>query len=512
METVNSETLNKFSNEPTREDNSRLRSAITVNCLLKVFDYLDVGDLLSLYRMDPYFKDLILNRTLKTNIIKFPLLYFYNIVGELDVGDVDEYFMRIFKAFGKSMQKCELRTCDLGYNTQFTDGFTLLLKIIVQYCKPAVLTDILLEIANGSRTMKVTPTDQHILDLSIPFFSNLRKLQLNATCFRSDEIEKTTYRIFLTNISLSATNLKILTVKGVDITGGWLQNMKNLRELRILYPNSISYDDLVSCLKVNPELKVLKIRHIQKYELPTFGDDISQLCPRLENFADHIRKNTYSSLSSFDLAAIANRYNFLSKLSHLIRVELTSYTSCGCDLYSSMKILANSNVIQLRIWFPADNLSDQIVLDEKVIADIIKRPLPNFYNIQEVKVSPDPMSSTVSTFQFIFHLLKFLKNLKKFKVICYHKVKDIHKVLENAPNIQILDLYRYYNMEPNIVINGIVKVLRKNQQLGILQSPLHLVLDINLKNFFREFFEDDTKDIIRISYDGKLWPIFGKFW
>lgn len=137
------------------------------------------------------------------------------------------------------------------------------------------------------------------------------------------EFNRPLFIAHLTNISLSATNLKIITTIWIDITGGWLENMKNLSKLRIILPRNFSFDDFTSFLRVNPKLKVFQIDHININNMKSICDAIVQWCPDLENFSEIAHRDTENY--RFAPAEIVNRYDFLSKLSHLKRVELATY-------------------------------------------------------------------------------------------------------------------------------------------------------------------------------------------
>lgn len=183
-------------------------------------------------------------------------------------------------------------------------------------------------------------------------------------------------------------------------------------------------------------LEVFNIREFD-HDILIIGDVISESCPNLEHFSERNRFGSYGSqLSQFDLINNHHRYNFLSKLSHLNRVTLTSYTRCSSDLYYALESLAKSQIIELKILV----CTRSIFLDKSMTSDITKRSLPDFNTIETVIIASNVyFGGDDGGFELIFHLARYLKNIKtiKFKT---PSITNVHKVLELAPSIQTLNL------------------------------------------------------------------------
>lgn len=66
---------NQSLNEPSCvEETCRLRSGLNVNCLLEVFSYLETCDLFHLCKVDKFFKELIIERTIKNTMLDLHIL------------------------------------------------------------------------------------------------------------------------------------------------------------------------------------------------------------------------------------------------------------------------------------------------------------------------------------------------------------------------------------------------------------------------------------------------------
>lgn len=493
METSNNESNIASSETASSEEVCVLRRKLNVNCLLEVFEYLEPSDLIKLCKMDTFFKELITRWTLKKKMIYLPFVWMH-------FPNQDHTWMRerllenieIFEVFGKSLQKLNAEYGSLQF----------LLKSIVQCCEPAKLTDIDWRIICFSiETFRLDgnlylPVDQNLLDQSMPFFSNLRKLRFDYNIqdtFESNASDQEMVRNFLTKITISATNLKILKVLGFDIKGAWCKNMQNLCKLRIEWSNDSSFDDLVSCLKMNPKLKVFKVSYMN--DLTTIRDVLSESCPYLEYFSHSHYENPYYRFGD----AMINRYTFLSTFPHLNRVSLSSLTICCSDLYYPLTTLAKRKIVYFKIY--RTNSNGLMTLNKDVVADIMQRPLPDFINLQTIVIdenfSDKFYDDSDSNYQFVFHFVKHAKNLQKIKFRSF-EIKDMHTFLEFAPSIKTFDLSRYELGSESI--KNIVETLHKIRQFNNIQHLLHLVLHWTAKPNFTENWADDTKEIINISY------------
>lgn len=454
----------------------RLRYGLNENCLLHVFEYLREFDLITLCKMDVYYKELILKWIIKQKLVNLKRL---------------ENQTEILNVFGKSMRKFKI----------YTGNFKEMLALIVKYCEPGELTEIDMEIndSNDSTDLLLPYEVAHLTKLATPFFSNLRKLRFET--YKSTD-HNDAFNNFLTQISTTATNLQSLELVTLAPRLNWLQNMRNLVELRFLWRNGSSFDNLISYLETCPKLKVFEFRH----KLP----NLTSICNALtESCSEHLRvfSDIDESMSTSDHhhhnldKSLIERYAFLSKFSHLSDVTLMTYTFCGSDLYYALMSLAKKDIVKLKI---VTAYSRNIILSDEVKENIMRRRLPQFARLNSVEI--EIREPNVPVFdskwtqcdlrcQFMFHFLRQVNSLQQF-TFNGSSLTNMDKVLEHVPHIRLLDLSKVSSLQTLRVVSNILEILRKRRQLadgenehGIFQLILRDSFDV--RNFVKYI---DSKD------------------
>lgn len=477
MDTLSNTSCNQSTSSeevPTHAHICRLRSGLNVSCLIKVFEFLEWSDLLVLLKMDPFFKDIIFKWTLKKRMITLPVVFV-----EENASLKRKHYSKLidmFDTMGKSMRKL----------TASVSSLPLLLELITGA-----------DDFSKRRLPVALPADSNLMDLSMPFFSNLRKLNLKVNqwegYFTSKEIK--ILNVFTTKLLISATKLRTVHIHGLSKVNGWLKYVKNLYELDVYHgffsndmKDSVTMDHLISSLTMNPQLKKLTIKHGSKTDIKEIGAVLSKSCPNLEYFSEYQFNSPYNSKDY-----IMTRYNFLSKMDNLNHVQLISLTTCCCDLYYPLKSLAKSNIVHLEI---KNAYSKKVNLDENVISDIMTQPFPDFYNLHTFGIYQH--GDNTMNFRFIFHFMKHLKNLKICKVIGIH---NIHEMLQLAPSIQVAG---FWTMSlKKTVATDIVKTLQKIRKLNDSQHSLNLILPIDFQKYEHYFTENSanyTKNMINFFY------------
>lgn len=468
----------------------RLRSGLNESCLIDVFEYLEWNDLLVLLKMDPFFKDIIFKWTLKKRMITLPVVYVKE-NASIERKDYAE-LIDTFETIGKSMRKF----------TASVSSLPLLLELIIQYCEPATLTEIILDISGADdfskrRLPNVLPADSNLMDLSMPFFSNLRKFNLKVDhCVAYLPLKEIKIlNVFTTKLLKSASKLKTLHIHGLSNVNEWLKYVKNLYELDVIHGfvpddmyRGVTMDHLINSLTMNPQLKKFEITHGSNSDIKRIGDVLSKSCPNLEYFSEYQINLPYKSTNY-----IMTRYTFLSKMANLNHVQLISLTNCCCDLYYPLKSLAKSNIVHLEVMV---SHSKKVNLDENVISDILTQPFPDFYNLHTFglyQYGDDTMN-----FRFIYHFMKHLKNLKVCKVFGLH---NIHKMLRLAPSIQVIGYWPMNLVKTNAT--DIVKTLQKIRRSNNSQHLLNLILPSGFEKYEHYFTENNanyTKNMINFFY------------
>lgn len=333
-------------------------------------------------------------------------------------------------------------------------------------CEPGQLSEIDMTVQDGGGILKRDDATESLFNLTLqamPFFSNLRKFKFGAYC---DADQRGVCTNLLTQISTNAVNLRSVEIGQLEVRGDWLRNMRKLEELRITWKKNSSFDTLISCLKEMPKLKVFKLVH-QVADVASVYNALAESCPNLETFSDEDRTlSSYQNYHNFD-DSLTSRYAFLSKLSNLSYVTLTTYTLCGSDLYYPLVSLASKNIVKLTI---VTSLTEPIVLDKKAKAEVMGRPLPQFGRLKSVKFDiATPNVRNVVSFdrkwtrcdlrcQFLFHFLRHVTSVQHFE-LAGSSLTHIDKIVEHMPTIRVLDLSETNSFEICKAVTNIVNIV-----------------------------------------------------
>lgn len=479
METYNFIRFNVPSSKKSSSiENCRLKSGLNEHCLLKVFDYLNLDDLLQVSKLDPHFKELILKWTIK----KKTFFSKFNKLKDSSYSLETHKSIQMLDIFGKSMRKIKMSG----------NHFSLWLETIMKHCEPATLTDVELSIFDYFRMNK---DNLKVMYRCTPFFTNLQKFTFSQYV-RQRYQEMCTE--FLTFISTTATNLQELELQMNSFDLRFLKNMKNLRVLRLYLFRNSSYTitDLANCLGSNSRLQVFKFSGVDN--ITSISDALSKYSPDLTKFSDVNFGNPYHRLDE----ALIDRYNFLSTFQHLNCVTLTSYTFCGCDIYYPLMTLATSNINTLKVYI---NNVQPIELTEEDQYQIMTRSLPKFVHLQTVEfIFADYDGSGSSKWkdcdircQFMFGFMSQLQNLQyvRFRGNCV----NWHKILRFTPSIRTLHIPSATLEE----IENIGKMLRRMRQPRVGKCERQL-LNVVLQKFYANYYKiedlDEWKDYMNISY------------
>lgn len=417
----------------------RLRHGLNSDCLIKIFECLSIQDLMQLCKLDNYFQDLITSEIIAKKRIN---------VGVMDKRmsnnrlKLKRCTIESFEMFGKFFKKISIQGED----------FNSLLHAIIKYCKPAVLTEVELEFKLNS-----TSAGESLIDQALPFFSSLHTLRL------FDVSADGIFDQFLTKISEYTTNLQVLRLRRVDIGEGqlWLEKMQNLSVLQIHTPGFISLDSLTSCFRVNPSLKTFEYKGSANIS-QTF-DALSKCCLGLESFSDCHLDNHYNDLDTDEelIADMASRYKFLSALTQLDNVTLTSYTNSGHDLYHHLKIPAFANISKFKCYM---GTARPIFLEEATKTKIMQSSSKSFDSLKTIEIEIRSIGSIncEQRCEFIFEFMSQLKNIENITFLG-EGLTNVNKVLQYAPDIRRLSISGTYFHQANhsSEIRNIVRFLRR---------------------------------------------------
>lgn len=381
----------------------RLRNNLNDDCLLKMFEYLNVKDLIQLCKLDSYFYDLITSDFIPKKLINLGVMDTRLRNNKLVL---KRSTIEYFKVFGKFMKRIVISGED----------FNLFLDTIVRYCQPDRLTEINLQFKENTAFPALD-----LIDQSLPFFTRLHRLRLY------DISSNGLYQQFLIKIS-EISNVQFLQLRQVNVEDGWLQRMDSLRELQIHSSRILSFDDLSSCYKVNPKLRVFNYKGSD--DLQPIYDTLSACCPNLQTFSDcHLQY-----LGHVD--DVEGRYKFLSPLKQLENVTLTSYSETGHDLHHHLRIPALANISKLGVH---TSFEERTVLSKEKRAHIMESFSVKFENLKTIEMEVRGIYDKPCDLrcEFIFNLVSRLENIENIKFIG-HSLVNVNRVLYNSMKIRRL--------------------------------------------------------------------------
>lgn len=415
-------------------ENCRLRHQLNSDCLVKIFDYLSVQDLTRLSKLDTYFYDLITSEVIAKKVIDF---------GVMDKRMPNNRIVlqhstiELLGLFGKFMKQIIIRGED----------FHLFLSTIIQHCRPGRLTNVDMSFKINSGIPA-----SHLVDQSVPFFTNLRRLRLSDN---SSSGLCRLYQRFLEKISSAVPKLAILQLHQVNISGGWLQKLDNLTELQIDSPMVFSFVDVTSCLKVNPKLTAFEYKGTA--DLKSIYDTLAACCPGIRTFSDCHFRNIYNVFDT----NVVNRYDFLSLFKQLENVTLTSYTESGHDLDNHLKIPALANISALKVYMNSDR---PIYLSRQVKEHLVESFFESFDNLKTIEIEIRRMDVINCDLrcEFIFNLLSGLKNVENIKFVG-RSWTNMNSLLHHSTNIRSLCIAdtHFHSADVSLEMRKIVETLRR---------------------------------------------------
>lgn len=443
----------------------RLRHGLNEHCLLEIFNFLDVIDLLQLCEVDVYYKDLIQNWIIGKRLINFRYL------NSPDNEQTSWTTKNIFEMFGKSISKIKF------YDRMVSGHFEEFLQSIIQYSAVGSLTEMQFNFA-------VMTAYEATKDAAVPFFSNLRKLTLTQDVWAMNAANMQ----FLVRIIEVASNLTHLTLNDVDIYNNeWLSTangLENLRELRLnrSFTNGIS--NLPDFLRTKSNLEVFSYNGDDVSS--RFADTLVKCCPQLHTFAHLHLNNPYRNAVNRITKEMAQRYSFLCQMKNLKEILLTSYTQCGSDLYypliqlSSEKILA-ANIEKMTFYIDhtkAIELPESIHYGHYEFARFKKLKVVELLSTQKGKIIDLHAG-------FIAEFLSKLPNIQNFIVSTDNsKLRNINKIIDIVPSISELNVSQSEMHHMPVEMLRIVKSIRKRRACEIdkgHQNPKRFHLVINSK-------------------------------
>lgn len=424
------------------------------DCLLEIFEFLPVTDLLQVSDVSICFKNLIRDHIIPSRKVEFSLL-----------GNIWST-NKILGTFGKKM-----RRIDIGKESTF-NSFECLLVLITRYCEPNQLTEL-------SLCYRDTKCKAHILQRAVPYFTKLEKLMLYV------DTNSLSFTNFMNRLCAAPSfSPRALTLYNVKLNRSWStsQALQNLEEIRLDYIVCSCENELVHMLENKNNLKLC--RYIGHDALPNIKSVLKN-SGRLEVFS-HFDIGSDELDMSFDvLDLLSNQIKNHQSIKHL---SITSYTTDGSDLYLQLAKYANNTAIEsLNILVNDKKLdfSDRQLLDhlkEKSLKWLQRWRKNTFDKLTTVGIwviaTPYYRVRSHSNLCFIHKFLSQLKNLKQVNVHSSSHISDVHTVLDYVPQIQTLSIYNMLSKDPKHEMTLLARTIQSTSDRRLNElKPIHLIVN-----------------------------------
>ncbi|KAG4079540.1 hypothetical protein HA402_010372 [Bradysia odoriphaga] len=418
------------------------------NFELKLLEHLSINDLLLVYKMDRYEKEL-LERTVGNKLVTVDVRV--------------ERTSEVLDVFGKSIRRirCVGNNCGSILNT------------IINKCSADKIIEIQMEI-------RYDESECEISTHSLGLFYNLQELTIwvdkTGHVNSAREIES-----HLHDIIVSAVNLRVLKWTNINYSAGsfnWLRtkSLENLREFRMCTKSCISIDDMKCFIRAHPQLEIFSFDgKVNDNSAPSIiGNCLAEHCP---NFKEFIFKFFAPSISY-------TTYYFL-EFPKLNDISLTWLTLAEHPL---MPFVSHYGLTKLEIDFdhrpdPDDVWQLQYSVDSS--------SLHIFKNILE---NPSQVPNFEWLLQQFGDAVRHFSKVEEISVACNTRlpVVNIQTLLELTPKIRRLSISKLRFWHLPVEINKILRTLKKHER------KCHLVVS---ESQFRELAVRNKNSFVSFSVD-----------
>lgn len=323
----------------TPENPDLLRNGLNPDCLVIIFEYLPVRDLITLSQMDDHYKRIIHDFIMHK---KESILFGNSLYTDVVDSNTEEY---LITNFGDRLKR-------LRFSGDIYEFYKFYNLIVSQFPKEQI-TDI--QVAIGYFNEEVESNfgnmnNQPMLSQADGHFLNLKKLQIK--CLDHHDYERTAINKALSMILADAPNLKSLKLSECYVNNNGFSSllidgtMLNLTELH-LKDVSIDLQFLIEFIQKRPNLEQFIFDNgLLNEHIEILGNVLATYYGNtLQTFCD-ITSNTWIGETMEDNIMHANRYQFLSKFNNLKNVTITSNCAFASDMYYPINELAKRNTVE----------------------------------------------------------------------------------------------------------------------------------------------------------------------
>lgn len=320
------------------------------DCLVHVFECLDIVSLIKVCKSNRRFKEIVFNRVIPFKMVDFATFSKWYPV------------RKVFEFFGKSMTRMAINESDIQMTAVVADSlkFNELLRLLVEYGEPGRLQQVKLTFGKQhNEWWRHDVADGELLKAVGPYFKNVHSLSFNTSGYS---------RIFNQFMAaIPKQNLRSLNVENLTDVGKWL-TAESLPHLQIIHvgfsrPQPMTFDRSEQTRAIN-ESKIIAFISSKPSSLVDFDfvgvsheliyHELSRSLPHIERLGkilcwedkraeNRVNNNNHGIVrhQSYD-----NKWKYLNAFTKLKCLKLQSRTSDCSDCGEVFRILASRNTIE----------------------------------------------------------------------------------------------------------------------------------------------------------------------
>lgn len=460
-----------------------LRYVLNEDCLLELFDYLHVHDLMQMCDLDTdddqYFTTLIKKRVIGRKLIDLePRNRRQNVWS----------FTKTFEIFGPYIKRLKIPLR--------SNHFNYILRKIITHSVPGMLTEVqFMSLPSESYDDYNVPVNRELLQRAIKYFCKVKTVHIEDEWNALWEF----YRIFLNSSNVKTLNM-IKAKGGLKV---WTElstvHHLNLTELKVV--DCIHGSELAEFIPKLPHLEVFTW-HGQR-DSYHIGMALVRNCPKLRIY------NEYCEERSDD----PHYYDFLGHFEHLVQVTLTSKSTTAHDLKSTLQILARRNQLrQLTIYQSDAKKVEPIIPDNGKHFEYLN----GFSSLKTIIFYFYDHSSTIDFAQrepFFRNLLSSMRGLEKITLMSVSYALNIPKVMQFAPQMQEISIssIKLYQMPAEVRrIRKHIQQIANERQTNDAFKPIRIVMNAeqsreflvlkNIEQLVKIVTKDENEDRTHFGY------------
>lgn len=462
---------------------SLLRYGLNEDCLVELFEYLHVHDLMQICDLDTdddkHFTTLIKKRVIGCKLI------------DLEPRNKRQKvwsFTKTFETFGPYIKrlKVPLRS----------NHFNYILRKIITHSAPGMLTEVqFMSLPSERYDDDDLPVNRELLQQAIPYFCKVKTVHIE------DEWSALWgfYSIFL-----NSSNVK--TLKMIKVNGGrkvWTElstiHHLNLTELKVV--ECISGTELAKFIPKLPHLEVFNWHgRRDSYHI---GIALVKNCPKLRIYGEYCENRSDDP----------HYYDFLGHFEHLVQITLTSKSTTAHDLKSTLQILARRNQLrQLTIYQSDAKMVEPIMPDDGKFFEYLN----GFSSLKRIIFHFYDHSAAIDFAQrqsFFRNLLSSMRGLEKMTLMSASYVFNIPKIIQFAPQMQKISInsIKLYQMPAEVRrIRKYIQQIAAERQTDDTFKPIRITMNAeqsreflvlkNIEQIIKIVTKDEHEDRAHFGY------------